>query len=459
MTLDEKIKELREANRAREEHRRDFGYPETAGAKKLAEVGSDIDEYKKVSAVNTKSAKDLKIDRKRELLRLCKEIEQLCPYDVYANSWLGSLAPARPYGKSIADYVQLLEAAREELKQHPEIGRERTELKRKLKAQSEEYVQGMRDEIHRLREELQPLHSSTLLLGDHRMEPIIQFAKAFVEAAKQDREMGDTGSLKHMKNMDRVARQTECYLAMLEYVEAVEALYPTMHSDPQAVWNHESYVQVLKAASAQFKSNDFKKYPTTASYAREFEIQDRIIQTSDDPEAIKKASEHLKHMALKAIAGGPSDRRVLAKLSGSDGNPDHPHRDSDPKLFTQIKNAYEKDYEHESRKSAQTMKLQNSRRASESEVEETNWSQLPGRLNDLVYAARWAIEAQKLRDIVDKQHGMLADPTISTEPSTYVGEAKPKGRGMPKAEPKVLHQFSNTTLAYLGSFKPEGHSH
>lgn len=420
--------------RARTQESMGFGYPSIASNQEMDMLAESVAAYAKPPEGYRHTKKAEKFDSKATLLGLCARLEELCPYHLMPNSWLGDVVPSKPRGEtSIRDNIARLKKARRELSDYPKFDQTRKDLKDALRSDSEGYVEAMRTEMARLREEMQPTHARTLFLSDHEIEPVVQFAKAFVTAANEDRAKGN---LRHLPQIDRVAKQTACYLSMLDYVNAVEKVVPDMRKDPNALWNYRTYDSQLSAASALFRSSDFKQAPTTARAVQEFNTQDSIIRNAHTAKEVKVASEHLKHLALDFIAGGVAmeeiERRDKAKAATKKGKApnlddaeDLPARKKDPKLFSRIEDAYTKDV---APIIAATRKVD-----IDTSLSPINYAHLPTKTNDMVFAARWAIQAQKLREIVSSKHAMLADPTIDTfhEASTYVGEIRAKGRLRP----------------------------
>lgn len=282
-----------------------------------------------------------------------------------------------------------------------------------LRTQGDTTVDALAKTIAAAREAIQPKRPRTFHLGDVNTEKYRAFARAFAEAAKTDRTRGD---LRGLPAISKLAEQANCYVRMLDYVEQVKQVADVMRSQPPSLWNdnRDEIAAGLAKASQAFLEGT-RGQVTTAEAVQRFRQEDARVKRAHSPDQIVKASEQLRDLALTFILGGPADMK-----GGNDK----------PKLLSRISDAYRQDYRR-----IHTAKKQWQRDArlgsfGEEPAEPVNPLTQPLKTLDYVYAARWALAADKLEAMVRSQDATLADPAIGTfaQPETTVTEIRPVRR-------------------------------
>lgn len=338
-----------------------------------------------------KRLKPEKIDPKQAVLSVVRQLGANYPAHV-------STDPTMEGSNHIARHLDALSVLRNRLDEYEGPKYKRPLLVRQLRKASELHVMELQQEIRRLREAVQPKRTVTLTQADNDHRLYLHFSEIFVVAARK--------SNADLPNLKKLADRIECYLSLLDYVDKVQLIAQDMKLNPSSLWdNHQAeFATELAMASENFKEVTKKPCYATPEVFQAFRIADQEICKAQSAHDIEVASEHLRHLALSFIMGGPPPL-------GANGKPDkeRPHL---PKILHRICDAYEADKKHYAGKLANDeLRKQAGRMA---DLPERASPFLPSGLMDFVYAARWVQAADRVERLVSKHKGMLADPTIDT---------------------------------------------
>ncbi|MFZ4540929.1 MAG: hypothetical protein ACOYNL_03840 [Rickettsiales bacterium] len=357
-----------------------------------------------------------RIDAKQRLLEMVTDLIDGCPRDLMDAAGRPNAATA----DTVRTAMAALAASRSLQAQDTAAPHEQREHARDIKGHDMVHVETIHKALHDMREQIQLKRPRVKgrWLGDIKVENYTGFATSFVKAVHHDNAWRYGNQfLKTVPNIVQLARQTECYLAMLEYVHAVDEVVELMRMQPYSLWNDNQgkIEQLLNAASQKFINNIPYGQSTNLHAFNEFTHQNRIIRSATDVARVRDANEHLRSLAMRFISGG----------EGREGS-----NKDEPKLFTRILNAYRKDLRQmKAVEAKENKKFEDARNLGEinENAEYFDRTKYSGETTNHIYAARWANAAQHLEGLVKSYRHTLADPSIPTfvEASPHVGEVKP----------------------------------
>ena len=226
------------------------------------------------------------------------------------------------------------------------------------KAECEAQVRALGDKIIEFREALMPKaprldRKRPNVFEDLKIERYAQFVRAFAASAEADRKNPSAAKeLARLTHIDRVAKEAQGFVAMLDYVKDVEGVIKLCQSQhtmsPQTYMSHhrETIQRTLDAAVERFNTRIASLHPKVdagtpgytdmQAYLACIAAEKSLAQAAKTNNfgAIRRTHGALKHAALDFILGGTPE----LDASGKPREDEHHH-----KFISRVRRAYRTD--------------------------------------------------------------------------------------------------------------------